>query len=206
MTDQPQAVAPQDAAPQDTAPAAKKRSGGLNSMLIADLKSMAAGLGVAGAGSMKKAQLVEAIKAAQDSWREKMTEFITHLIKERFRNTETLSAQDWEAKEERFFFVYEQMDVEGTIDTFAWFVADKDLHREDHDESDEASDQRFQAARAKIAEAFACVSARQGFKAAQPLLPENRRYNFISKIVGEFPADIYLKPENEDDYDDIFED
>ena len=67
MTDQPQAAAATSdpAAPQDAAPAAKKRSGGLNSMLIADLKSMAAGLGVAGAGSMKKAQLVEAIKAAQ---------------------------------------------------------------------------------------------------------------------------------------------
>jgi transcription termination factor Rho len=34
-------------------------------MLIADLKSMAAGMGIAGAGSMKKAQLVEAIKSAQ---------------------------------------------------------------------------------------------------------------------------------------------
>jgi len=34
-------------------------------MLLADLKSMAAGLGVAGAGSMEKAQLVEAIKATQ---------------------------------------------------------------------------------------------------------------------------------------------
>ncbi|GAA1938827.1 transcription termination factor Rho [Nocardioides hwasunensis] len=41
------------------------KSGGLSSMLLADLKSMAAGLGVAGAGSMKKAQLVEAIKAVQ---------------------------------------------------------------------------------------------------------------------------------------------
>ena len=60
MTDQPQAAAAASdaAAPQGAAPAAKKRSGGLNSMLIADLKSMAAGLGVAGAGSMKKAQLV----------------------------------------------------------------------------------------------------------------------------------------------------
>ena len=67
MTDQPQAAAATSdpTAPQDAAPAAKKRSGGLNSMLIADLKSMAAGLGVSGAGSMKKAQLVEAIKAAQ---------------------------------------------------------------------------------------------------------------------------------------------
>ncbi len=43
----------------------KKRSGGLNSLLLADLKSMAGGLGIPGSGSMKKAQLVDAIKAAQ---------------------------------------------------------------------------------------------------------------------------------------------
>jgi len=43
----------------------KKRSGGLNSMLLADLKAMAGGMGIAGSSSMKKAQLVEAIKAAQ---------------------------------------------------------------------------------------------------------------------------------------------
>jgi transcription termination factor Rho len=43
----------------------KKRGGGLNSMLLADLKQMAGGMGIAGAGSMKKAQLIEAIKAAQ---------------------------------------------------------------------------------------------------------------------------------------------
>jgi len=33
-------------------------------MLLADLKAMAGGMGISGAGSMKKAQLVEAIKAA----------------------------------------------------------------------------------------------------------------------------------------------
>src|SRR6478672_13391467 len=55
------------AAPEGGAPAAagKKRGGGLNSMLLADLKSMANGMGISGAGSMKKAQLVEAIKARQ---------------------------------------------------------------------------------------------------------------------------------------------
>jgi transcription termination factor Rho len=46
------------------APAAKKRAGGLSTMLVADLKAMANGLGISGAGSMKKPQLVEAIKAA----------------------------------------------------------------------------------------------------------------------------------------------
>ncbi|TGN66852.1 transcription termination factor Rho [Nocardioides eburneiflavus] len=38
-------------------------------MLLADLKSMAVGLGISGAGSMKKAQLVDAIKATQSGGR-----------------------------------------------------------------------------------------------------------------------------------------
>lgn len=50
-----------------TPPAAKKRSGSINSMLLADLKAVAGGLGIAGAASMKKAQLIEAIKAHQDN-------------------------------------------------------------------------------------------------------------------------------------------
>ncbi|MEZ0581154.1 transcription termination factor Rho [Nocardioides sp. MH1] len=52
-------------AAEKAATAPKKRGGGLNTMLIADLKAMAGGMGIAGAGSMKKAQLVDAIKAAQ---------------------------------------------------------------------------------------------------------------------------------------------
>lgn len=51
--------------PASTDGAPRKRGGGLNAMLIADLKAMASGMGIAGSGSMKKAQLVEAIKAAQ---------------------------------------------------------------------------------------------------------------------------------------------
>ncbi|KRF15346.1 transcription termination factor Rho [Nocardioides sp. Soil797] len=47
------------------AAAPKKRGGGLNSMLIADLKAMAGAIGISGAESMKKAQLVAAIKAVQ---------------------------------------------------------------------------------------------------------------------------------------------
>ena len=49
---------------ESTAPA-QKRSGGLNSLLLADLKSMAGGMGISGISSMKKAQLVEAISSAQ---------------------------------------------------------------------------------------------------------------------------------------------
>jgi transcription termination factor Rho len=53
------------AAAENAATKPAKKSGGLSSMLLADLKSMAAGLGIAGAGSMKKAQLVDAIRAFQ---------------------------------------------------------------------------------------------------------------------------------------------
>ena len=48
----------------DAAPP-KKRAAGLNGMLLSELKQMAGGLGIKGAGSMRKGQLVEAIKAAQ---------------------------------------------------------------------------------------------------------------------------------------------
>jgi transcription termination factor Rho len=61
------------AAPEASTNAPKKRGGGLNSMLIADLKSMASGMGIAGAGSMKKAQLVDAIKSAQGSGGQRST-------------------------------------------------------------------------------------------------------------------------------------
>ena len=53
---------------ESTASAPKKKAtGGLNSMLLADLKAMAGGMGIAGSGTMKKAQLIEAIKEAQGS-------------------------------------------------------------------------------------------------------------------------------------------
>ena len=43
----------------------KRRSAGLSGMLLSELKQMAGGLGIKGAGAMRKSQLVDAIKAAQ---------------------------------------------------------------------------------------------------------------------------------------------
>ena len=65
MTDTTESTTP---AP-DADTGSKKRGGGLSTMLIADLKSMASGMGIAGAGSMKKAQLVDAIKAEVPIWK-----------------------------------------------------------------------------------------------------------------------------------------
>lgn len=44
---------------------ARRGGGGLSSKLLPELKQIAGGLGIKGAGAMKKAQLVEAIRAAQ---------------------------------------------------------------------------------------------------------------------------------------------
>jgi len=58
-------AAEQGQAAPTAATSKRARAGGLNGMLLADLKQLAGGLGIKGSGSMKKAQLVEAIKAAQ---------------------------------------------------------------------------------------------------------------------------------------------
>ena len=44
---------------------AKRRAAGLAGMLLPELKQMAGGLGIKGAGGMRKSQLIDAIKAAQ---------------------------------------------------------------------------------------------------------------------------------------------
>ncbi|NYG60573.1 transcription termination factor Rho [Nocardioides daedukensis] len=64
MSETTEPTTPTNDAPE-SAGAARKRGGGLNSMLIADLRSMAGGMGIGGAAKMKKADLVAAIKAGQ---------------------------------------------------------------------------------------------------------------------------------------------
>ncbi|HVQ19142.1 MAG TPA: Rho termination factor N-terminal domain-containing protein, partial [Actinomycetes bacterium] len=45
----------------------RRRSGGLNGMVLAELQTMASGLGITGTARLRKSQLIEAIQAAQGS-------------------------------------------------------------------------------------------------------------------------------------------
>ncbi len=56
-----------EAGENQAAAAPRKKATSLSTMLLADLKALAGGLGIPGAGSMKKAQLVEAIRSYQDA-------------------------------------------------------------------------------------------------------------------------------------------
>jgi transcription termination factor Rho len=53
------------AAEQAAGTTRRRRGSGLNAMLLSELKQLAGGLGIKGAGTMRKGQLVEAIQAAQ---------------------------------------------------------------------------------------------------------------------------------------------
>jgi transcription termination factor Rho len=64
----PESGASANASEQNGSPAPQRKSGGLSSMLLPELKQVAGGLGIKTAG-MKKADLVAAIKAAQSSAR-----------------------------------------------------------------------------------------------------------------------------------------
>src|SRR6266498_5180237 len=56
----------QSAPASDAAPTRRRRSGGgLEGMLLPELKQLAGTLGIKGAGALRKGQLIEAIKAAQ---------------------------------------------------------------------------------------------------------------------------------------------
>jgi transcription termination factor Rho len=58
-------AAPTADAAESAKPSSKKKSGGLNSMLLPELKQLAGTLGIKGAGAMRKSTLIEAISAAQ---------------------------------------------------------------------------------------------------------------------------------------------
>lgn len=62
------------AEPASTGQPASKKSGGLNSMLMADLKQLAGSLGIKGTASMRKGALVEAISSAQSGGRTDRTD------------------------------------------------------------------------------------------------------------------------------------
>ena len=63
MTDTSASTPPTGAEP--AAGSRQRRGSGLSGMLLPELKQMAGGLGIKGAGAMRKSQLVDAIKAAQ---------------------------------------------------------------------------------------------------------------------------------------------
>jgi len=145
----------------------------------------------------------DAVADIQQAWKTAIVDFVNLRIQDRFLRTETFSEEEWEKKQARVLFVHERMDLDAIKEQLAWHIVDQDVHKRDaFGESKEEADQKMKEALRKLDPAFEGVSARDGFRNAQPLLPEAKRYEHICKLVGDYPADVYQTPENEADYEE----
>ncbi|MGB0579986.1 MAG: hypothetical protein ACPGVU_09820 [Limisphaerales bacterium] len=144
-----------------------------------------------------------AVGEIQKAWKTAIVEFVNLRIQDRFLRTETFKKEDWAEKKERVLFVHERMDLDEIKEQLAWHIVDQDVHTQDaFGESKEEADRKMQEALKKLEPAFEGMSARGGFRQVQPLLPEAKRYEHICKLVGDYPADVYLAPEDEGAYEE----
>lgn len=148
-----------------------------------------------------------AVELVREQWTAAIREFVEERIQDRFLRTGAMSAADWEAKRDRVRFIHERMDLPDLIDTLAWAVVESNSHIDaDEDEDEEAEDQRVEIAREPLQRAFNGASVRDGFRSALPLMPEHLRWEYLCKVAGDYPADVYLMPQDADDYEDDFDD
>lgn len=145
------------------------------------------------------------VESIRGLWRAAIREFVEARIRDRFLRTGTMSAADWEAKRDRVRFIHERTDLPELIESLAWSIVEKDSHLEDDEDDDleDAADTaHLESARESLRETFAGVTIRDGFRKAQPLLPENMQWRYVCKVAGEHPADVYITPEDADAYED----
>lgn len=134
-------------------------------------------------------QTVEMIRAA---WRNAIDEFVGDEVRRAWLSQSAMALTDWERDRDRFVVVHEYGDESEHIDTLAWTIVEGTIPEDD----DEAMDRSWEAARQRLAPAFEGVGLREGFAAAQQLLPEKRRYELLGRLDDPWPADCYLVPED----------
>lgn len=141
------------------------------------------------------------IELVRARWTAAIREFVEERIQDRFIRTGAMSVVDWEAKRDRVRFVHERMDLADLIDTLAWQIVDSDSHLDAEDDEAE-EEQRVEQAKDSLRRAFNSASIREGFRHALPTLPEQLQWDYVCKVAGHYPADVYLMPQDADSYED----
>lgn len=148
----------------------------------------------------------EAVEHIRAAWTAAIRDFVEDRIQDRFLRTGTMDAAEWEDKRDRVRFIHERMNLRELINTLAWDIVERHSHVEDEDEeSEHAEEKRLGLATESLRHAFNGAGIRDGFRAAQPLLPENMQWQYVCKVAGDYPADVYLTPEDADAYEDDFD-
>jgi hypothetical protein len=135
----------------------------------------------------------EAIALIQSAWRSAISSHHADQSRQVFLQHHPMSAQEWELKRERIRIINDWVEVEGLADELAWSMIAGDYDPDD----DEAEERLHEEAQQRVLGAFRGTTPRQGFQAAQALLPEKRRFEHLARI--DDPAgDVYLEPECHD--------
>ncbi len=146
---------------------------------------------VARVGGMEELSETE-IQQVQLIWKAGIANFVEEQIRETFLRTTTLSAAEWEAQRGRVRVIHEQLSPEDLMEELA------DRWMEETLEEAEAERAHAQA-RQRLQPAFQAASVRQGFQAAQRVLPKAQRYTPIGSVSEPFAGDLYLEPLDPED-------
>lgn len=141
---------------------------------------------VALVGGMEEPSPTE-IEQVRMIWKAGIVTFIEEQALESFLQTTTLSAAQWEAQRDRVRVIHEQLSKSDLIEELT-----EHLVGEIADES--AEEAAYQQARQHLQPAFSAPLVRQGFRAAQQVLPESQRFTLIGSVAEPFAADLYLQP------------
>ena len=149
---------------------------------------------VARVGGMEDPSEVE-IQQVQLIWKAGIANFVEEQIREAFLRTTTLSAAEWETQRDRVRVIHEQLSSEELVEE----LVDRMVEGETWDEA--AEERAYTQARQRLEPPFRAPSIRQGFMAAQMVLPEIQRYTLIGSVSEPFAGDLYLEPLDPEDRD-----
>lgn len=127
-----------------------------------------------------------AIQQVQAIWRGGISAFVEEQATQAFLRSTSLSATEWENLRDRIYVVHEQLIAERVIEDLT------EQMLADGSEEEVA----WEEARRQLHRVFVAPLIRQGFRAAQVLLPESRRYTLLGSVAEPFPADLYVEPPN----------
>lgn len=135
------------------------------------------------------------VELIQTMWKDAIADFIEEEVVETWLAESPLSALDWERLRDRVQVVHDHRDPADWINELAWCLVAGEVDMQD----DEAVDRAQDVASEQIQVAFEGRSPREGFRAAQALLPEKHRFEPLGSVEVPWPADLYARPEAPDD-------
>lgn len=134
-----------------------------------------------------------AICLVKKAWSSAIEIFVNEQVQKAFLDQGGMSASDWEEKRELLAIVHEQGDREERISELAGVLCEAE-RTPGTNQDDEDDDDAYDAAVARITPAFEGRTIREGFAAAQALMPEKARFEAIGSVEQPWPADFYLVP------------